>query len=193
MSAVADHLRNIDTGAWIDNGTVTEIIGTNATINLGGLYVTAKIPAHLRGVATVGCFVEIIGAENHRIIIAVLSAIAWQTAGFSPASGWSLDYAGFRFSAGPQINLICRVNRTGSTITASSSGHLADTDVAVAPAALLPPSWPIPSIPFVWRTSYSIGGGYLGPSTGNLVLTDLHPNASITAGDQMQMQVSYPV
>ena len=35
-------------------------VGWCATINLGGLYVTAKIPAHLRGVVTVGCFVEII-------------------------------------------------------------------------------------------------------------------------------------
>lgn len=191
--SVAKRIEDAAAGAWIDNGTVTEIAGSLATVGVGGRYLTAKIPGHLRGVVTVGCFVEFIGAENHRIIIAVLSDLVWITDGFTPASGWDLDYAGFRWSVGPYISLVARVVRTGSTISASASGHLADSTVVTCPAALLPASWPINSIPFQWRTSFSIGGGYLGPTSGNLVLTDLHPNASITAGDQMQMQVTYPV
>ena len=191
--SVAKRLDDAASGAWIDNGVVTEIAGSLATVGIGGKYITAKIPGHLRGVVTVGAFIELIGAENHRIIIAVLSELVWITSGFSAASGWTIDYVGYRWSVGPCISLVARVLRSGSTITASASGHLTDETVLTCPAALLPASWPINSIPFQWRTSYSIGGGYLGPTSGNLMLTDLHPNASITAGDQMQMQVTYPV
>lgn len=191
--SVAQAIAAAGAGAWIGSGIVTEIATGYATVNLGAKYVQAKIPGHLLGVVTVGASAQIIGDENYRVIIGVLSALPWITTGFSAASGWSIDYAGYRWTVGPQISLIMRVLRTGATITASASGHLVDETVATAPVGLLPPSWPINSIPFVWRTSWSIGGGYLGPTSGNLVLCDLHPTASITAGDQMQMQVTYSV
>ena len=195
--SVAAEITKAAGGAWIDNGIVTELKAYGsaqyAVIDLGGKIVEAKVPGHLRGPVTVGASVQIVGDSNTRVILGVLSELPWITAGFTPASGWSVDYAGYRWSMGPYISIVARVLRTGSTITASASGHLADTPVLTAPAGCLPAAWPINSIPFVWRTSYSIGGGYVGPTTGTLTLTDMHPNATISAGDQMQMQVTYPI
>ena len=195
--SVAAEITKAAGGARIDNGVVTELklygSAQYAVIDLGGKLVEAKVPGHLRGPVTVGASVQIVGDSNTRVILGVLSEFPWITAGFAASSGWSIDYAGYRWSMGPYISIVARVLRTGSTITASASGHLADTPVLTAPAGCLPAAWPINSIPFVWRTSWSIGGGYVGPVTGILQLADLHPNASISAGDQMQMQVTYPV
>lgn len=195
--SVAAEITKAAGGAWVDNGIVTELklygSAQYAVIDLGGKLVEAKVPGHLRGPVTVGASVQIIGDSNTRVILGVLSEFPWITAGFAASSGWSIDYAGYRWSMGPYISIVVRVLRTGSTITASSTGHLADTPVLTAPAGCLPAAWPINWIPFAWRTSWSSGGGYVDPTTGILQLTDLHPNASISSGDQMHMQATYPI
>lgn len=187
-------------GVGLDNGIVTEVHSNGwATVDLGAKPVLAKVPRSLRGVVAKGSFTELIGVDNVWFILSVLSEPKWVRSGFTASSGWTIPtdadgklQAGYRMQDGPYITVAVRLQRTGSTITASSTGHLADEIVGTVPMEAMPSGWPLNSIPFVWRTSWSIGGGFLGPLTGNLVLTDLHPNASISAGDQMQMQLTYP-
>ena len=180
-------------GATLNNGRIVELNATYAQVNIGKVTVPAKIPAHLLGVLAIGHFVEVIGSENYWLVLATITVPSWFDTGFTAASGWSIIQKGYRYSAGPYITIGVRVERTGSTITASASGHLSDELVLTAPSAVLPSvTWPLNSVPLVWRTSWSIGGGYLGPTTGNLFLTDLHPNASISSGDFMSTLVTYP-
>lgn len=180
-------------GVTLNNGRVVGLTATHADVNLGRVTVPAKIPAHLFGVLAIDHFVEVIGSENYWIVLSTITVPSWFDTGFSAASGWSIIQKGYRYSAGPYITVGVRVERTGSTITASSTGHLADTTVLTCPAAVLPSvTWPLNSIPLVWRTSFSIGGGYIDTTTADMVLTDLHPNASISSGDYMSALVTYP-
>ena len=196
--SVAAEITKAAGGAWVDNGIVTELkaYGSSqyAVIDLGGKIVEARVPGHFRGPVREGAAVQILGDQNLRTVNAILSDLAWITAGFSVQPGWSLAFAGYRWSMGPQVTMALRLIRTGSAITASSTGHLADMTILTAPAACLPTFWPINSIQMpVWRASTTIGGGYLGPVSGNLILTDLHSGASIQTDDQIQANFSYAV
>lgn len=180
-------------GATLNNGRIVELNATYAQVNIGKVTVPAKIPAHLLGVLAIGMFVEVIGSENYWIVLATITVPSWFDTGFTAASGWSIIQKGYRYSAGPYITIGVRVERTGGTITASGSGHLADVLVLTAPDAVLPSvSWPLNSIPIQWRTSFSIGGGYVGTVTPEIFLTDLHPTASISSGDFMSTLITYP-
>lgn len=116
---------------------------------------------------------------------------------FSLASGWSTlvdpngvgsgsSLAGGIRLVGKQLELRFRVNRTGSTLTADSSGNLADTLVCTINTAAYQPASPI------YDNFYVIGvrqGTVRLGTDGTVAITDMVPNGTISTGDTVQVGI----
>ena len=117
----------------------------------------------------------------------------WLTTGFAASAGWTATGCAYRTVNGVTTCHI-RAQRTGGTITPSTSGSIADTNVVVLPAGI--------------RSGYLLAGagqmsvasgtfGYtwkINNTTGQFVLTSSSNGAvSITNGDSLYATITYIV
>lgn len=81
------------------------------------------------------------------------------------------------------------VTRTGATLTASSSGTIADTAIATITTAAYRPAavaWG------TFTTSVSHGGAFVSTG-GTVTITDAHPTSTISAGDVLHTSWVFPI
>lgn len=187
---LAARLRRGKPDRW-DTATVLEVIDAgHVRVDLGDSQRTAVVPS---GVAvTPGQSVEVTVAGRVTTVRRPLDGTGWVTGGFTASSGWSVAAAAYRTVGGVRwINV--EMTRTGSTLTGSSSGHLADTDVVTIPAAALPvTALPVTEISGSWRAQTTFGGMRINTS-GVMQLTDLHPNGAVETGHYLRALIGFPV
>ena len=187
---LASRLRQVQTDRW-GTATVLEVLDAeHARVNFENSDRVAVVPAGT--VVVAGQSVEVTVSGRVTTVRRPLDGNGWITGGFTAASGWAVTEAAYRTVSGIRfINV--NIERTGATLTASSTGHLADTGVVSVPAAAMPVTpWPVNEVSGCWRTSTTFGGLRLNTSR-MLMITDLHPGGSIIAGDYAKAMISFPV
>ena len=173
-------------------GTVVSIDDDGCEVDLGDRIVDAIIASPIGGVAVdQGVRLSVQGGGTYTVE-SITDGNNWTEGGFSALSGWSLDVAQYRYD-GARVSLAIRVSRTGSDITAGSTGNIADVDLISIPTSVVPADFPLGRIPFLWQSTTSSGGGHLTIATGVLSIDDMHPGNSVDTGDWVQITFTYPV
>lgn len=125
----------------------------------------------------------------------VSSALASPTVvdtGYVAASGWSLSSA-HAVIQGAHVDLACIVSRTGSSLPASSSGGLTDTNILTVPSSIIPPV----RAHTCMLDGVGDGGGTLygsadaTPGPGIVQIRSWSANGTIASGTSMQFSFSY--
>ncbi len=180
--------------------TATVIAPYDATHMLidvgGGVLVPAYLPRTI-GYCRAGQPIRVRRQENTYTIAEVLGSVSFETAGFAFASNWNdlgleaggPQRCGWRVVSGWACVRLS-LQRTSGTITASSTGHIADVDVVTIPPVAIP-LWS-GLFPLHWKTTTSSGGGQMDTTTGLVKLTDLNANSSVGSGDYVATTLSYP-
>ena len=102
-------------------------------------------------------------------------------------TGWGSLTFRYRIRAG-EVTLTINATRTGSTLTASSSGALADTDVATVSALLTPSDSNVYGIFIGANTS----GGCVLDTSGKFTILDAHPTSTVATSDVIHATFQYP-
>lgn len=106
----------------------------------------------------------------------------------TPASGFSFTSVVYSRRADIVIMFVV-CNRTGATLTATSTGALTDTSVCTLNGALMRPSFDL-YVP--WRSANSAGTAH-ATSDGVVKITDMSPNSSLVAGDTCEFNLMFSV
>lgn len=191
--------RQIDRAPVFLTAVVTGAVdATHMQIDIGGgVLVPAYLPRTI-GYCRTGQSVRVRRQENTYTIAEVITSVQWDTDGFTFASGWSdlglasggAQRCGWRVVSGIAFVRLS-LQRTGGTITASSTGHLADIDVVTIPSVAVP-VW-AGLYPTHWKTTTSSGGGQMDTTTGLVKLTDLNANSGVSSGNYIATVLSYPL
>jgi hypothetical protein len=113
----------------------------------------------------------------------------WKSFTPSVASGWTLTSARY-YKRGPEVTLEIKVNRSGATITANSSGEIVNTAVLNSgsiPAAIRPAG--------TLGLRFTRGGFMAGTMTigtdGSVTVTDAYPTANVASTGDCVIHDSY--
>ncbi|HKX45657.1 MAG TPA: hypothetical protein VJP77_03075 [Planctomycetota bacterium] len=110
----------------------------------------------------------------------------------SAASGFSVVTSNVKIKGGIVYALVV-VERTGSTITASSAGGITDVDAFTLPAAMRPnATYGGQSIPFAVTDGFGGGWGRITPSSGVFELVSWVSNGTIESGRNIRVFMTYP-
>lgn len=106
------------------------------------------------------------------------------------ASGWSMT-SFESWSFGPLVSWTALVERTGATITSSSTGNIGDTDLLTVSAAWVPVG-SLARVETVFQTGVTSGGASL-ISSGLVQIRDANTDSTITAGQTVYITMPpYP-
>jgi hypothetical protein len=116
----------------------------------------------------------------------VSSDTGWVGGGFANAAGWSATWFRYRIFMGKFVFVELMTNRTGSTITAGSSGNIGDTLVITLPVACAPnfATWGI-------YTARYTSGCFTINSGGQVTILDAHSGSEIDTGASLRLNCSY--
>ena len=104
----------------------------------------------------------------------------------TPGTSWAVTTFTARKCAGI-ATIYAKLTYSGSTVTASSSGNIADTQCATLPAGLLPLMIVVCAFD---KTGVATGDAYI-QTGGAVFLKALSPTASIASGDTVEIGVTY--
>lgn len=110
--------------------------------------------------------------------------------GITAAAGWTIASCE-AVPVGPLRHLRVTFTYSGSTLTGSSSGNVADTDLF---GTVLPVGWrPSGTVPFVFDLGSggtSFGQGAVS-AAGQATIKTLHANGTISSGNAVTVAVTY--